>query len=231
MSEKLPKKSTTDDQNNVQYISTRTILFIMIFLGFGVNFMVRVNLNITIVDMIKEPKSIENKSIARTSSSRINTTSTFDTKSNENHKYSFEKVILNYFNMTYDEHGFDWNEHQKGLLFGAFFWLNWVTQIHGGVWSQKYGAKLVFGLSNFLGSVICFVIPMAAYIDFKLMVAMRVLQGLITVRKYSNCGILKVTQIILNIYFCLTMFPVMSIKDILLYKHCKKNGKIFLAFC
>ncbi|KAF2878881.1 hypothetical protein ILUMI_27289, partial [Ignelater luminosus] len=75
--------------------------------------------------------------------------------------------------------GFEWNEYQQGLILGAFFWLHWTTQIPGGLLANKYGTKLIFGLSNFSGVLFCFVIPAASFMGYKCLIFVRVIQGIV----------------------------------------------------
>lgn len=77
--------------------------------------------------------------------------------------------------------GFHWNEYQQGLVLGSFFWAHWITQIPGGILAKKYGTKLVFGLSNAIGCWMCFLMPIASYYDYRALIWLRILQGLITV--------------------------------------------------
>ena len=64
---------------------------------------------------------------------------------------------------------------------GSFYWLNWLTQLPGGILAKKYGTKLVFGLSNVVCCWLCYLIPLAAYYDFRALIVLRVIQGLIAV--------------------------------------------------
>lgn len=77
--------------------------------------------------------------------------------------------------------GFAWNEYHQGLILGSYFWFHWLTQIPGGILARKYGAKLVFGLANFAGVVFCFFIPSVSYMGYEYLVALRAVQGLLTV--------------------------------------------------
>lgn len=76
---------------------------------------------------------------------------------------------------------FDWDEKTQNLILGAFFWFHWVLQIPGGVLARKYGTKAVFGLSNFATILLTFAVPLCAHKDFRLLVANRVIQGIIVV--------------------------------------------------
>lgn len=187
------------------WFNTRTTLWIMVFLGFGVNFMMRVNINITIVDMIKDrsavvgiltngtvPECLVREMIGfnNTLVQENVTVNTLIPNSNfQNRKkrdfYTFERTLLDWLDFTYEKDGFDWNEHTQGLIFASFFWLHWLTQIPGGIWSQRYGAKLVFGLSNFIGCGLCFFMPIASYIDYRGILIVRILQGLSAVQNFK----------------------------------------------
>lgn len=177
------------------FFNTRTILFIMVFIGFGVNFMMRVNINIAIVHMVKvrinddNLTSISNQEALPTAvclkndvvNTDINLTVVIDTEKNR-FMYSIEKQLLELLNIPYEDNGFDWDEHRQGFIFAAFFWLHWATQIPGGMLSRKYGSKLVFGFSNLLCCILCFVIPITAYLDYRYLAGIRALQGMILVK-------------------------------------------------
>ena len=92
------------------------------------------------------------------------------------------KLSLNEFHhqIDYDLEGFKWDEHVQAMVLGSFFWLHWTTQLPGGVLAAKYGTKFVFGFSNFLASVICIVMPLICYLDYRWMIFLRLLQGFMT---------------------------------------------------
>ncbi|XP_037947382.1 sialin-like [Teleopsis dalmanni] len=181
-------------------VEARTVLWYLVFIGFAVNYMIRINLNITIVEMIatkgKPPHSQQN--MEETTESRVmiegnvnDNTSGFTTLRHHNisthehfnlhnEKYSLEKNFLNWSKIEYEPNGFEWNEYQQGLVLGSFFWAHWLTQIPGGILAKTYGTKLVFGLSNAIGCWMCFLIPIASYWNYKVLIWLRVIQGLIT---------------------------------------------------
>lgn len=66
-------------------------------------------------------------------------------------------------------------------MLGAFFWLHWTSQILGGVLAARYGTKLIFGLANFLPSLLCVLVPIATDRHINYLIALRVIQGLIAV--------------------------------------------------
>ncbi|KAB0792343.1 hypothetical protein PPYR_14302 [Photinus pyralis] len=140
-------------------ILTRTVLWYLVFTGFAINYMIRINLNIALVAMVK-PKPAQNSTIT---SECIATTP----KANLT-DVSAEREEIG---------GFEWTEYQQGLILGAFFWLHWLTQIPGGMLANKYGTKMVFGLSNFVSVLLCFLIPTVSFIGLEYLIIVRLLQG------------------------------------------------------
>jgi MFS family permease len=94
--------------------------------------------------------------------------------------YFVFKLILKYliFHLRISSSPFN----RLGLILGAFYWLHWVSQVPGGILARKYGTKLIFGVANLIGCWLCFLMPMASYFDYKILIFLRVIQGLITVR-------------------------------------------------
>lgn len=86
--------------------------------------------------------------------------------------------FIKYLKIKYERTGFKWNDHQQNLLLGSFFWMFWVLQLPGGVLIANYGAKYILGSYNLIASLLCFATPLVSYLDFSLLVALRIAQGL-----------------------------------------------------
>lgn len=82
--------------------------------------------------------------------------------------------------VEYERDGFKWDELQQSYVLGSFFWLNWATQLPGGILAARYGTKFIFGFSNFISCVISIFMPLTCYLDYRWMVGWRLLQGFIT---------------------------------------------------
>ncbi|XP_050080465.1 sialin [Anopheles maculipalpis] len=174
-------------------ISTRSTLWYLVFVGFAVNYMIRINTNITIVAMIKQSDTEfvgevkvdyacyvpAGNSTGLTELTTVGQESRSLLRSREGRIISPEQLLLSFFNLDPQKEGFEWNDYQQGLILGAFYWLHWITQIPGGILARRYGTKLVFGASNVIGCWMCFLMPIASYWDFRVLVVLRVLQGLI----------------------------------------------------
>ncbi|KAJ9584073.1 hypothetical protein L9F63_021590, partial [Diploptera punctata] len=149
-----------------EWLSARKVLWLLILFGTGYNYMTRLNINIAIVSMVKIRTTSKIQGVSSQCTSELQTTSNCTTDiSNSTHSIS--------------QGTFDWDEYQQGMILGAYYWTYWALQIPGGYLSQKYGTKLAFGMSN-LGLCICgFFIPFAAKIDYRMVVALRAIQGII----------------------------------------------------
>lgn len=154
-------------------VEARTVLWYMTFIGFIVNYMIRINLNITIVDMIAGKGAI-------TSNETHKNSTDLAALAEMNERFSLERWFLDWANIPYEKNGFHWNEKQQGALLGSFFWAHWTLQIPGGILATKYGTKLVFGWSNGIGVFCCFLIPIVSYWSYTGLIILRVFQGWIT---------------------------------------------------
>uniref|UniRef100_A0A8D8TK43 Sialin n=1 Tax=Cacopsylla melanoneura TaxID=428564 RepID=A0A8D8TK43_9HEMI len=138
-------------------LTCRGVLNIMVFFGFMVNYMFRVNLNIAIVDMI----FVNNQTNP--------TTNLTNQMTNE----TIRRVI-------HDEDGntrFTWSEYDKNFLIGSFFWGYLCTEIPGGRLAEIVGARRVFGYSMLLASLATLLSPLASKMHFYLIVLLRVVIG------------------------------------------------------
>ncbi|XP_021707463.1 sialin [Aedes aegypti] len=188
--------------------SARSVLWYLVFVGFAVNYMIRINSNITIVTMVRsggakkaqveegpelssamtlkqnQPRMYacyveRNESDVSTGASSTGGNRPAGRMRSEPNWVSPEKWLLNALQLDTKDDGFEWDEYEQGLVLGAFFWLHWLTQVPGGVLARKYGTKMVFGVANAVGCWLCFLMPLASYLDYRLLIFLRALQGLI----------------------------------------------------
>ncbi|KAH8296929.1 hypothetical protein KR044_001081, partial [Drosophila immigrans] len=169
-------------------VEARTVLWYMTFIGFIVNYMLRINLNITIVDMIATqpaPSSLQSATALNGTNATFSLNETAYAE-----RYSWERQFLDWANIEYDRYGFHWNEQEQSNLLGSFFWVHWVLQLPGGVLARKYGTKLVFGLSNGIGVFCCFLIPIVSYWSYGALIWLRVFQGFVTGMAWPSMHVL-----------------------------------------
>lgn len=132
------------------------VLNIMVLLGFMLNYALRVNLTIAIVEMIFDDKT--NHTVAAVT----NLTETFNVTEHPEHV---------------EQTRYLWSTKQKNLLLGCFFWGYVLTEVPGGRLAEVIGARRVFGYSTLLASVLTLLSPGAAAAGFGWIVALRVALG------------------------------------------------------
>ncbi|CRK96190.1 CLUMA_CG009619, isoform A [Clunio marinus] len=165
----------------------RNVLWYLTFSGFAINYMIRVNVSIAIVDMIdtnfkklsSEKKVVTSECIVE---QNLTTTPELNNKSylEDNLKYvSIERRLLDFLGVEYERDGFKWDEHQQSHVLGSFYWLHWLTQLPGGILATKYGTKYIFLFSNLFACLLCIIMPISCYFNYRWMTFLRVIQGFI----------------------------------------------------
>ncbi len=151
------------------------------FWGFAMSYAMRVNLSIAIVAMVKRNNTIP-PHITYSGLSLI-----------DNSQYSFGNSSElacpipahddNATSFISDQTGeFDWNEMEQGIILGSFFYGYMLTQLPGGMLSQKYGGKWPLGLGIFITAIFALLTPLAARTHVSLLIGARIIQGLGEVR-------------------------------------------------
>lgn len=159
-----------------ELITCRDVLWYLVFCGFAINYVLRINLNLTIVAMVlPRPKA----AIA----AQCENETPYEAFQNESNGYNDTAPMVTLSspapeNITYEDR-FAWTEYQQGLALGAYYWLHWITQLPGGLLARRYGTKLVYGLGNFLTALLGFLIPFATHYHLYALVVLRALQGLV----------------------------------------------------
>ncbi|CAL7935035.1 unnamed protein product [Xylocopa violacea] len=156
-----------------ELLSCRGVLWYLVFCGFAINYMLKINLNLTIVAMVVPRRNA------------VTITGTECAKDISGMRYSNSSLPVpsslpqNKDDDTYEDR-FAWNEHQQGLALGAYYWLHWLTQLPGGLLARRYGTKLVYGLGNFITAILGFLIPFMTYYHLYALICLRILQGLVS---------------------------------------------------
>lgn len=180
-------------------LSCRQVLNIMVILGFMLNYALRVNLTIAIVAMVEDPTAksttISNMNFNATALHANETTSTLaesvsfriflnkphecDRKKNLIFDSLFFFVHLWQHTAPEPESGrFKWDAVTKNTILGSFFLGYILTELPGGRLAEVIGGHRVFGHSMLWASVLTMFTPVASFIDYKALVVVRALLGL-----------------------------------------------------
>ncbi|XP_068633318.1 putative inorganic phosphate cotransporter [Battus philenor] len=137
------------------WIKSRTVLGIMGFLGFANVYAMRVNLSVAIVAMINST-TVPNNSTLDVCKAPTPSNTTIPSKPGD----------------------FNWTPEQQSIILGSFFYGYVLTQVPGGRIAEIFGGKLVYGVGVLLTAIFTILSPIAAYVDFKFFIVVRVLEGL-----------------------------------------------------
>ena len=76
--------------------------------------------------------------------------------------------------------------YTQGIILGSFYYGYIVTQVPGGVLSEKFGAKIVLTVGMMVCGVTSLLIPVMARLHFGALIAVRAVQGMGQVSIYSE---------------------------------------------
>ena len=146
-------------------LSAIQVLTLFVFWGQIQNYMMRTNLSILIVAMVKEPRNKSSNFNNLTCSDNLISTDT--TSSNVTEEQSNESIK------------FDWGPFEQGQILAAFSYGYIATQIIGGRLAERFGSKKVYGGALFLTGIVTFLLPAAAKLGSGVFIALRILQGVL----------------------------------------------------
>ena len=146
-------------------LSAIQVLTVFVFWGQIQNYMMRTNLSILIVAMVKEPRNKSSEFNNLTCSDNLIQTKT--TSSNVTEEESNESIK------------FDWGPFEQGQILAAFSYGYIATQILGGRLAERFGSKKVYGGALFLTGIVTFLLPAAAKLGSGVFIALRILQGVL----------------------------------------------------
>ncbi|XP_065340932.1 sialin-like isoform X1 [Cloeon dipterum] len=177
----------------MQSPKARHVLCLLLFFGYFMAFMLRINLNVAIVIMVKPSngssadQSHASSAVCGPQAPPIPTFPPFVGPSTtpvpllddeENNNTSYDDAVSPS-PLLSDEMGeFEWDELTQGLILGAFFWGYLISQVPGGRIAEVYGPKMVFFVSIVTNGVLCFFLPLATRLHWSCLLVIRSLQGL-----------------------------------------------------
>lgn len=145
-------------------IPARLVLYFLSWSGFLVSFMMRNDINFALVAMVRQSSSSSsslNGTIFEINSTIINSTLSLTNDNNKN-------II---------DGEFDWSLSVQSIIQGSFYWCYVLSQVAGGVATQYFGTKSVFGWSQFVTALCSLGIPYAASMHWGFLVVLRSIQG------------------------------------------------------
>ncbi|CAG0880736.1 unnamed protein product [Darwinula stevensoni] len=151
-----PDQEQLQDKDKSWEVPKRYVLVLMAFLGFVMDYAVRININIAIVSMVNQ------SAIPHVS---------FEAQAAE---CGFSNSSLTTEDMQELQAGeFAWDEDVQTLILSSFYWGYVVTVFPAGIWAEKLGGKNVLGFGILIGGILQFAAPMAARLHFIALIVQR----------------------------------------------------------
>nr|CAD7205256.1 unnamed protein product [Timema douglasi] len=148
-------------------IPQRVVLAVLSFFGFFINYMLRVNINIAIVEMVLAPPLDANHTLGEGGClvQQDNLT-----------------VAASNLSIPTSQAGgeFDWDVHEQGQVLGSFYWSYVISLIPGAMLADKLGTKMVFGGANLVSVLVALLTPVAARFHYRALLFARIMQGLVS---------------------------------------------------
>ncbi|XP_063243204.1 sialin isoform X2 [Bacillus rossius redtenbacheri] len=147
-------------------VPARVVLYFLSFTGFLVSFMMRTDINLAMVVMVKLPPPSAAANVSADSPLFC-----YDPV-NSSDSAAGENVTVQ------DEGEFDWDTTIQSAILGSFYWCYILSQVVGGVLTQHFGTKTVFGGSQLITAMCSLLIPAAASVHFSVIIVLRSIQGI-----------------------------------------------------
>lgn len=167
-------------------VPARVALALLTSAGVVVLYLLRINLSVTIVAMVKPVHSQGAFNATRGGARKAYCSSVTDASNMNTTGYENYEGLGNLALNATDQD--DWDDDsdklaltstQKGMVLGAFFYGYFATNIPGGRLAEEYGTKIVFGGSILISALLTLLIPVAARVHYTLFIALRVVIGLV----------------------------------------------------
>ncbi|KAK3919330.1 Vesicular glutamate transporter 2 [Frankliniella fusca] len=163
-------------------VPARVVLYMLSFTGFLVSFMMRTDINIAMVAMVRMPPVLD------LNNDTVGGSSSTSSPSEPLYCYAPAAAAAAGANATgsaapappeADEEGeFEWDARTQSAILGSFYWCYVLSQVMGGLLTQRFGTKVVFGLSQLVTAACSLLIPVAAEVHYAVLIVLRSVQGI-----------------------------------------------------
>lgn len=144
--------------------------------------MMRTDINIAIVAMVEDPKMDDNATVQN-----------FCYKPNSNDEVQETRVGYG--------GNLEWSSDIQSYVLASFYWAYIISQIVGGLATQKLGTKRVFGYAQLATAICSLCIPWAAETHYGVVIFLRSVQGFASVSTMTS-----------YVYIYVTCFSIWTIK-------------------
>lgn len=154
------------------------VLYFLSWSGFLVSFVMRNDINFALVAMVQDPSA--NTTGSDHCNTLVNDMPSLEEGDNYNYTLSMANAtttVLLDGPASIDDIKFDWDSTVQAVIKSSFYWCYVLSQVVGGVATQYFGTKNVFGWSQFLTAACSLLIPHAADLHYGAVILLRSVQG------------------------------------------------------
>lgn len=178
-------------------IPARLVLYFLSWSGFLVSFMMRNDINFALVAMVRDSSSnssvnshcapssmalaVGSVPVANGGNYSVDAYDNFTTLNggSNSSELGLDSIVVGSAGKNEDHlyGNFDWDSTVQAIIKGSFYWCYVLSQVAGGVATQYFGTKSVFGWSQFFTAACSLCIPYAADVHYGAVILLRSIQG------------------------------------------------------
>lgn len=149
-------------------VPARVVLYLLSWSGFLVSFMMRNDINLALVAMTTPTN------VTALSSSNGHNDSLHNNVEDSTSNSDSTQTAIAVGNAVY----YDWSSSVQTMIKSSFFWCYVLSQVFGGIATQYFGTKKVFGWSQFATAICSLSIPLFSDMHYGFVIALRSIQGI-----------------------------------------------------
>ncbi|KAK8735460.1 hypothetical protein OTU49_005402 [Cherax quadricarinatus] len=176
-------KSNAEGNAGAAWLPARYVVSLLAFLGVTFNYVLRVNINFALVAMVKHSNAtLGHTSVNATLLTVFNATeedvSVERAQGSLTSQHTCPAPDNDITSHTTYNGDLPWDEWTQGLVVGAFFYGNVVSQLPGGRLAELWGPHRVLGCALLSASIFTLIQPFVARVSYILLIFARIVVGL-----------------------------------------------------
>ncbi|KAL3272557.1 hypothetical protein HHI36_014028 [Cryptolaemus montrouzieri] len=156
------------------HVPQRALIGVMLFTACAISYMLRVNMSINIIAMVK-PETKNTTEFIPTCKAALLRNVTVEEVAAE----KFEKLTMKKASEEEDtERRYPWDPPTQAIILGAYFWGQILSCAPGGLVAERFGATKTVLISTIIAAISTFFIPLAAMVHWIAVWALRFITGI-----------------------------------------------------
>ncbi|XP_036342334.1 sialin-like [Rhagoletis pomonella] len=161
-------------------IPARLVLYFLSWSGFLVSFMMRNDINFALVAMVRPPDELNSSNTTISSNATLlslNSSLQLDFTNQTLFGDATNRTVINAKTTADSDDVYNWSPSVRSVIVSSFYWCYVLSQVVGGIATQYFGTKQVFGWSQFATAICSLCIPFGADFHYSAVIILRSVQG------------------------------------------------------